>query len=204
LLKQLHPETDGWGLRMLVLRSVQRRGAGNPNAQFGYGEVDAASVVETRIRRFEPAPHAMIAVPSEFGENVSARTLSELRTAAVVPREGLRVRVVSSRDLYRSGDGMKLELRASEHCQCLLFVHASDGAYSLVEMGQRGRFALAAGEPLILPRGESESLTVTGPGGSEELLLVCASRPWNLNDGIGMRTDVAVSTQSYQVIQKTP
>lgn len=147
-----------------------------------------------------------IAVPAEFGGSVTLATISALRNQVNQPRDGLSVRLVSGRDLYRIGDGMKLGFQASDDCSCLLFVRDSQGKYSVFTPEESKYFMLRRGEPYLLPHAANETLEVTGPAGGEELLLVCASRPVNLNSAVsgGGAGGLAVASYSYVIEGKDP
>lgn len=133
---------------------------------------------------------------------MSLRTLAALRNLANEARDGLSARVVTGRDLYRIGDGMRLGFSASGDCTCLLFVRDAGGNYALLSPEQR-YLVLHGGQPLLLPREESQTLEVTGPAGTDELLLVCATRPVNLNVALaskGGASVLAVSSHSYLIV----
>lgn len=205
LLKEMNPQLTASELRLLVMRAVSPRGSPQPNAFYGYGQIDASALPATPSRRgIANAPNSdgSLAVPVEFGGTVSLRTLAALRNLANEARDGLSARVVTGRDLYRIGDGMRLGFSASGDCTCLLFVRDAGGNYALLSPEQR-YLVLHGGQPLLLPREESQTLEVTGPAGTDELLLVCATRPVNLNVALaskGGASVLAVSSHSYLIV----
>jgi hypothetical protein len=101
---------------------------------------------------------------------------------------------------------MRLGFQASEDCSCLLFVRDSAGKYSVFTPEESRYFRLSRGEPYLLPHAADETLQVTGPAGGEELLLVCAPQPVNLNTAVSGRTarGLAVAAYSYVIEGKDP
>jgi len=114
--------------------------------------------------------------------------------------DGLSVRM-TSKDVYRVGDELRLSLQATEDCACLLFVRDTDGRYDLAS--DRSRYlGLRKGEVTLFPE-EGERLKVTEPAGTDELLLICAPRPVPLEsispaDAAG----AAVTVHSYRIVPR--
>jgi len=204
LLREQNPRITASELRLLIMRAVVPRGAPQPNALYGYGQIDGGSVPTIRGRGFEPtsAKEGSIAIPPEFGGAISRRALVALRDLANNPHDGLRVRVVSGRDLYRIGDGLRLGFHATDDCSCLLFVRDAGGNYSVLQASEAKFLALHKGQLLLLPGAEDETLEIDGPPGTDELLLVCSSHPIDLNSvpAAWYGNGLAISTHSYMVV----
>jgi hypothetical protein len=204
LLKEMNPALRGFELRTRVMAAVAPQGPRRPNFSNGYGEIDGMAVVPASHPRMpEIAPsEGAVPVPAEFGGSIRRQTLTALRQLANDSRDGMRVRVVSGRDLYRIGDGLRLGLRATEDCACLLFVRDSRGEYSLVPGGEGGYFALRRGESRIVPDDNRATLAVDGPPGTDELLMVCAPRPLPIEPLFtkSLGAGLAVAMHSYEII----
>jgi len=204
LLKEMNPDLSPFELRTRVMAAVVPKGAQHPNLLYGYGEIDGLAVGPAREWSTPNllAMEGSLAVPAEFGGRVSLRTLNDLRETANASRDGLQAWVTSGRDLYRIGDGIRLGVRATEDCSCLLFLRDAHGEFTLVPVQKAGSVALRRGENRIFPDTQSEIMQVEGEPGIEELLLVCAEKP-NALASLASRAKtggIAVASHAYRIV----
>jgi hypothetical protein len=186
------------------MRAVSPRGSPYPNPLFGYGEIDGGALPVVRARGYEPPPEldGSVAVPQEFGGSVSFRALDTLRKMINESHDGLSIRIVTGRDVYRIGDSLRMGIFATDDCSCLAFVRDAEGSYALLPAETSGTLVLERGKTRLLPQAENESLDVQGPPGTDELLLVCSLRPVILETaGSVTNAGVAVAGHSYLIVE---
>jgi subtilisin family serine protease len=151
-----------------------------------------------------PAPaaasaSARVSLPLTWGGNVPAEVLDRLRLAGGTP--DFLTRVVSGRDLYRIGDGLRVGFKSAETCEHLLLHRSSRGEYTLLSPRQGMVTTLAPGQNYVLPS-DKETFQVTPPVGAEEVVLVCARKPVDLSATNGKPpAGLVVTRHVYQVSQ---
>jgi subtilisin family serine protease len=198
LLKQADPSLKGATLRRAVMQAVEPKGTPVPNSASGYGWIDGRRVrggaapagpapvapspvapppVAAAPSPAPPAASGGIAVPAAWGGRVDRSVLDRL-TASNTPPVFL-TRVVTGRDLYRIGDGLKVGFSSSQTCEYLLFHRSVTGEYTLLAPRNNIPGRVTAGTSVVLPDG-TETFQVTEPIGSEDLLLLCSKSAINL------------------------
>jgi hypothetical protein len=110
--------------------------------------------------------------------------------------------VITGRDLYRIGDGIKIAFSSSETCDYLLFHRSSSGEYTLLSPRTNASARVTAGGSIVLPDG-SETFLVTEPIGAEDLLLLCARKPLNLSTvrSSAIPRELVVTRHRYEVVR---
>jgi subtilisin family serine protease len=205
LLLQANPGLKPAELKRDLIQAVRPLGEQVPNAQTGFGLIDASRV---RARRNDPAATptpregTALTVPAAFGSSVSSAVLATLRQRAGTPRDGLEVRVTAGRELYELGDGMRLGMLASDSASCLLFQNDSVQGFTLAVPIAMQPFQLRPGAPLLLPADQESTLEVVEPAGPGELFLLCARRPQPIAQALDDPANWATAVFSYFVLPK--
>jgi len=188
LIKQMQPQARADVLRAAVLRYVRPMGAAAPNNEYGFGHIDAQRGGSgVRLAR------RTITLPKGLGGETDVKAIERVRG----DRPGdIRVKVVVGRAEYRIGEGLRVGFTTEEDCYYVLINRDAVGNYSVIAPAEGESPRLIAGERYSLPRGE-ETLTVTGPGGEEEILLICSRQPIDLNEPNVQGLSVAIA--KYEV-----
>ena len=198
LIRQISPQGRADSLRAQLIRYVRPMGSAAPNNEYGFGHIDGSRIPGSGSGPGSgPAPtgsRRTIRLPKGFGGDISLASIERYLDAA--PAGNLDVKVVVGRPEYRVGEGMKIGFRASEDCYYVLLNRDSSGSLSVVAPLEGEADRLAGGERYALPRGQ-ETIKVTGPGGREEVILICSKRPVNLNDA--NVSDLSISIARYEV-----
>lgn len=171
LIKQMQPQARADVLRAAVLRYVRPMGAAAPNNEYGFGHIDGQRVGGQLARR-------TITLPKGLGGDIDVKAIERVRGDQP---SSIRVKVVVGRAEYQVGQGLKVGFTADEDCYYVLLNRDAEGNYSVIAPVTGEAARLNGGEKYALPRGE-ETLTVSGPGGSEEVILICSRQPIDLND----------------------
>ncbi|MFN9456173.1 MAG: S8 family serine peptidase [Acidobacteriota bacterium] len=203
LLLQAYPAIQAAELKRRLILAVRPLGDQVPNAQTGFGAIDASRVRVDRADAAGAPPagaESMLSIPAAFGSTVATSLLAKLRERSGAPRDGLQVRVTAGRELYELGDGMRLGMLASEPAKCLLFQHDTVRGFSLAVPLAMQPLALTPSEPLLIPADADATLEVVEPAGPGELFLVCAQRPRPLARALEDPADWATSVFSYFVL----
>jgi hypothetical protein len=184
----------------------------------GYGWIDGkrittanASLPSTPPTPNPPAPvpgrppvaassSQALTLPLAWGGSVPVAYLEQLRAPAGQSPEFL-ARVITGRDLYKIGDGLKVGFKASQNAEYLLLHRASTGEYTLLSPRGDTPPNLTAGTAYLLP-GEQETFQVTPPVGTEELILICSLKAVDLSAAARSGTipmGLVIARHRYQI-----
>jgi hypothetical protein len=192
LLREANPKLSSAGLRSLISRSIS---SGHRDAPVGLIDANA---VPAATHDTDAAVEQWIEVPPEFGRRLSLRTLELLRRRAGSSSRDLSVTIVTGRRSYRIGDSLRMNLRASQDCTCLLLVADARRQYRAVKPDGAGYFRLKRERSILVPPEESQPLSVTGPSGTDELVALCSAQPVDLETAVSAKVSPAVAIGAFQ------
>lgn len=206
LLKQVFPTVDLYGWIAGLARPMVSP-AGSANNSFGWGHVDAKRFYEeaTREDRLDWGDRKdrltygepTLDLPAAWGGRIEAARLMGVVAAARDGRE-VGLRVVAGRREYRIGDGLKVGVSTQRDCFYLLLGRDSRGQYTVISPLGEDEERLYADAKRVFP--EEGSIRVTGPPGTDELVLIGARRQLDLN-GRGAAESISVAKTSYRVVR---
>ena len=206
LLRQVFPTVDLYGWIAGLARSMASP-AGSANNSFGWGHVDAMRIYEesTREDRLDwsgrkdrlSGGEPTLDLPAAWGGRIKAARLMGV-VAVVRERHEVGLRVVTGRREYRIGDGLKVGVSTQRDCFYLLLGRDSQGQYTVISPLGKDEERLDSGAKRVFP--EAGSIRVTGPPGTDELVLIGARRQLDRN-GRGAAESISVAKTSYRVVR---
>ena len=175
----MFPSLKGEKLRSGVIQAVTPVGQPSPNNQYGYGFVTATALLKNRAPASDaekPAIPMVDGVPRVWGGPAPAALLEKLRTMPASTWKGA-ARLVTGRDSYKVGDGLKFGVRVDRDSSYLLFYRAADGEFLFLLPEEGDVTLLRAGERYIIPDSDRTLPVKASMVGEPELLLIVAPQP---------------------------
>lgn len=201
LLRQVFSaDLYGW-IAGLARPMVSPRGSANNS--FGWGHVDVERFYGLMEEDFREdrlgggGEERMLELPEAWGGRIEPARLQRV-VAAARGGQALELRVVTGRREYRIGEGLKVGVSATRDCFYLLLGRDSRGRYTVISPLGADAPRLRAGEKRVFP--EAGAIRVTGPPGTDELVLIGARRRLDL-DGRESAESISVAKASYRVVR---
>ena len=184
VLAGMFPNLRGADLRQKVIETVTPLGRATPNNFYGYGFVTASAL----LKKSGGSPGAggggapktsgaaVDGVPAAWGGPVPVSVLEKLREMPASTWVG-QTKVVTGRDRYKVGDGLKFGIRADRDSSYLLFYRSASGEFEFLLPSDGDNGVMSAGERYVIPGGNHTLTVKEGMVGEPELLLITASQP---------------------------
>jgi subtilisin family serine protease len=197
-------ELRGTKLRSAMLEMVKPLGATSPNNLYGYGFATAGPLTKTAPPSSAQAPsapnvdEASVAIPDRWGGPIPVPVLDRLRAMPANSPEG-GTKIVTGRDVYRVGDGLKLGVKVERDSAFLLFYRDAKGRYELWLPRDGASDVLRAAERYVLPLGEETLPLDERAVGQQELVLITAPQPVDWRQWSAANALLTVATARFRV-----